>query len=70
MLRRIIVFVAPSAGYTHPSLPKREVSKRMCPADVRVSVVGHNEWFQTTSGTTNPNENLSANTVDWVYSKE
>ena len=56
--------------HTHPSLPKREVSKRMCPADVRVSVVGHNEWFQTTSGTTNPKENLSANTVDWVYSKE
>ena len=56
--------------HAHPSLPKMEVNKGMCPADVRVSAVGHTEWFQTTSGTTNPKENLSANTVDWVYIKE
>ena len=56
---------------THtPATPSREVSKGMCPADVRVSAVDHTEWFQTTSGTTNPKENLSANTVDWVYIKE
>jgi len=52
-------------------LSKREVSKRMCPADNRVSAVDHTEWFQTTSGTTNPVENLSiANAVDVVYTKE
>jgi len=52
-------------------LPKREVSKMMCPADNRVSAVDHTEWFQTTSGTTNPVENLSiANAVDMVYPKE
>ena len=51
-------------------LPSREVSKRMCPAESRVSAVDHNVWFQTTSGTTNPTENLSASTVDWVYPKE
>ena len=56
--------------HTRPSLPKMEVSKGMCPAESRVSVVGHDMWFQTTSGTTNPKENLSANTVDWVYIKE
>ena len=52
-------------------LSKREVSKRMCPADNRVSAVDHTEWFQTTSGTTNPVENLFiANAVDVVYTKE
>ena len=55
---------------THSSLPKREVSVRMCPADNRVSAVDHNTWFQTTSGTTNPKENLSINNVDWVYPQE
>ena len=51
--------------------PAREVSKRMCPADHRVSAVDHDTWFQTTSGTTNPKENLSTeNTVDVVYPKE
>ena len=55
---------------SHPPLPKREVSKGMCPADARVSAVDHTEWFQTTSGTTIPKENLSASTVDWVYPKE
>ena len=56
----------------HPPLPtKREVSVRMCPADNRVSAVDHMEWFQTTSGTTVPKNNLSiVNTVDVVYSKE
>ncbi len=49
---------------------KKEVSKRMCPADTRVSAVDHSTWFQTTSGTTNPKENLSVNTVDWFYPKE
>ena len=48
------------------SLPKREVSKGMCPADVRVSAVDHMEWFQTTSGTTIPKENPK----DWAYLKE
>ena len=49
----------------------REVSKRMCPADSRVSAVDHDAWFQTTSGTTVPTGNLSvANTVDMVYLKE
>jgi len=56
---------------TYPPLPKREVSKEMCPAESRVSAVDHDTWFQTTSGTTNPTENLSiANALDWVYSKE
>ena len=57
---------------TYPPLPSKEVSKGMCPADNRVSAVGHREdsGFQTTSGTTNPKENLSTSTVDWVYSKE
>ncbi len=51
--------------------PAREVSVRMCPADNRVSVVDHDTWFQTTSGTTNPKENLSTeNTVDVVYPQE
>ena len=56
----------------HSSLPKREVSVRMCPADSRVSAVDHDykEWFQTTSGTTNPKGNQSINNVDWVYPKE
>ena len=56
--------------HTYPPLPKREVSVRMCPADNRVSAVDHNTWFQTTSGTTNPKENLSINNVDWVYPQE
>ena len=44
----------------------------MCPADTRVSAVDHrgNSGFQTTSGTTNPKENLSTSTVDRVYPKE
>ena len=42
--------------HTHSSLPNREVSKRMCPADTRVSAVDHATWFQTTSGTTVPTE--------------
>ena len=56
--------------YVRSSLSKKEVSKRMCPAESRVSAVDHMEWFQTTSGTTIPKENLSASTVDWVYPKE
>ena len=50
----------------------REVSVRMCPADIRVSAVDYrgDSGFQTTSGTTVPNENLSINTVDWFYPKE
>ena len=56
--------------HTHSSLPNREVSKEMCPAESRVSAVDHMEWFQTISGTTNPKENLSINNVDWVYPKE
>ena len=57
--------------HTITTTPAREVSVRMCPADHRVSVVDHNTWFQTTSGTTNPTENLStANTADVVYLKE
>ena len=56
---------------THtPVTPAREVSKGMCPADARVSAVDHLEWFQTTSGTTNPKENQSTNSVDWFYPKE
>ena len=51
-------------------IPKMEVSKGMCPADVRVSAVDHDTWFQTTSGTTNPKENLSTNAVGWVHPKE
>ena len=54
----------------YPPLPSKEVSKEVCPAESRVSAVDHNTWFQTTSGTTNPKENLSTNTVDWVYLKE
>ena len=50
--------------------PAREVSVRMCPADVRVSAVDHTEWFQTTSGTTVPKENQFTSTVDWFYTKE
>ena len=50
---------------------KKEVSVRMCPAESRVSAVDHDMWFQTTSGTTNPKENLSiATTVDVVHLKE
>ena len=52
------------------SLPKREVSVRMCPAESRVSAVDHDTWFQTTSGTTVPKENLSTNAVGWVHPKE
>ena len=58
---------------TYPPLPsRREVSVRMCPADSRVSAVDHrgDSGFQTTSDTTNPTENLSINTVDWIYPKE
>ena len=57
---------------THATTPlKKEVSVRMCPAESRVSAVDHDTWFQTTSGTTNPKENLSiANTVDVVYPQE
>ena len=54
----------------HSSLPKMEVSKGMCPAESRVSAVDHTEWFQTTSGTTIPKENLSVNAVDRFYPKE
>ena len=58
-------------SHTYPPLPSREVSKGMCPADHRVSAVDHDTWFQTTSGTTNPKENLSTtNAVDVVYPKE
>ena len=59
--------------HTYPPLPPKEVSKEMCPADTRVSAVDHRGYsgFQTTSGTTNPKDNLStANTVDVVYPKE
>ena len=58
--------------HTRSPLPSKEVSKEMCPADTRVYVVDHrgDSGFQTTSGTTNPKENLSINNVDWVYSKE
>ena len=56
---------------THTNtIPVKEVSKGMCPADNRVSAVDHDTWFQTTSGTTNPKENLSIDTVDWVYPQE
>ena len=53
-----------------PATPSREVSKRMCPAESRVSAVDHMEWFQTTSGTTNPKENQFTNTVNVAYLKE
>ena len=59
--------------HTHPPIHSKEVSVRMCPADNRVSAVDHrgDSGFQTTSGTTNPKENLStANTVDVVYPQE
>ena len=59
-----------SKTLVHPSLPKKGVSKGMCPADNRVSAVDHNAWFQTTSGTTNPTENQATNMVDVVYPKE
>ena len=49
---------------------KREVSKRMCPAESRVSAVDHIEWFQTTSGTTNPKGSQATSMVDVVYPKE
>ena len=56
---------------THaPATPSREVSKGMCPADVRVSAVDHDTWFQTTSGTTNPAENQFTSTVNVAYLKE
>ena len=55
---------------TYPPLPSKEVSVRMCPAESRVSAVDHMEWFQTTSGTTNPTDNPSISDVDWVYSQE
>ena len=56
---------------THtPATPSREVSKRMCPAESRVSVVDHATWFQTTSGTTVLKENQPANTVGWVHARE
>ena len=57
-------------GCTYPPLPSKEVSVRMCPAESRVSAVDHREWFQTTSGTTNPKGNLPIDTVDWFYPKE
>jgi len=56
--------------HARSSLPSKEVSVRMCPAESRVSAVDHDMWFQTTSGTTNPKENLSTSTVDWVYPQE
>ena len=57
---------------THTPTRSKEVSVRMCPADHRVSVVDHrgDSGFQTTSGTTNPTDNPSINTVDWVYPQE
>jgi transposase, IS605 orfB family len=55
--------------HTHTTTPAREVSVRRCPAESRVSVVDHDVWFQTTSGTTVPKEN-STSTVEWVYPKE
>jgi len=58
--------------HAHSSLPSREVSVRMCPAESRVSAVDHrgDSRFQTTSGTTNPKENQFTSTVDLVYPKE
>ena len=57
---------------THTTTPikKKEVSKGMCPTDVRVSAVDHDTWFQTTSGTTIPVENQFTNTVNASYLKE
>ena len=58
---------------THLTIPSKEVSVRMCPAESRVSAVDHkrDSGFQTISGTTNPKDNLSTkNTVDVVYPKE
>ena len=55
---------------THISTPRGEVNIRICPADIRVSAVDHNTWFQTNSGTTTPKENQSASTTDWFYPKE
>ena len=55
---------------THTPTRAKEVSKGMCPADTRVSAVDHREWFQTTSGTTNPKESQIANMADVVYPKE
>ena len=55
---------------TYPPLPFKEVNRKMCPADTSVSAVDHDTWFQTISGTTNPKENQSINTVDWVYPQE
>ena len=57
---------------TYPPLPFKEVNRKMCPADTSVSAVDHrgDSGFQTTSGTTNPKDDLSiANAVDWVYPK-
>ena len=56
--------------YVRSSLSKKEVSKRMCPAESRVSAVDHMEWFQTTSGTTVPKENQFTNTVNVAHLKE
>jgi len=57
---------------TYPPLSKKEVSKRMCPAESRVSAVDHrgDSGFQTISGTTVPKENQFTSTVDRVYPKE
>ena len=57
---------------TYPPLPIKGVSVRMCPAESRVSAVDHrgDSGFQTTSGTTNPKDNLPTSTVDWVCLKE
>ena len=62
----------PRTHTTTPIKKREEVSKGKCPADNRVSAVDHrgDSEFQTTSGTTNPTENLSASTVDWVYPQE
>lgn len=56
---------------TRTPAPRREVSVRMCPADIRVSAVDRMRWFQTNSGTTNPvDTQATKNTVDVVYPKE
>ena len=57
---------------THTPTRAKEVSKGMCPADTRVSVVDHrgDSGFQTTSGTTVPKESQIANMADVVYPKE
>ena len=57
-------------NHARSSLPKKEVNKRMCPADNRVSAVDYDTWFQTTSGTTNPTENQTTMKVDVFYPKE